>query len=66
MPSSLRHPTPWLRAFWQRAYRENVTGGPGNFVLEVHDFRTFGEAMARKLVTEIADGDARRSLAAMP
>lgn len=26
MPSSLRHPSPWLRAFWQRAYRENVTG----------------------------------------
>src|SRR5215212_7527264 len=26
MPSPLRHPTPWLRAFWQRAYRENVTG----------------------------------------
>jgi membrane protein len=26
MPSSLRHPRPWLRAFWQRAYRENVTG----------------------------------------
>jgi len=26
MPSSLRHPTPWLHAFWQRAYRENVTG----------------------------------------
>src|SRR3954471_23563430 len=26
MPSSLRHPAPWLRAFWQRAYRENVTG----------------------------------------
>jgi YihY family inner membrane protein len=26
MPSSLRHPTPWLRAFWHRAYRENVTG----------------------------------------
>ena len=21
-----RHPRPWLRAFWQRAYRENVTG----------------------------------------
>ena len=20
------HPRPWLRAFWQRAYRENVTG----------------------------------------
>ena len=26
MPSPLRHPTPWLRAFWNRAYRENVTG----------------------------------------
>jgi len=26
MPSPLRHPTPWLRAFWHRAYSENVTG----------------------------------------
>jgi len=26
MPSNLRHPKPWLRAFWNRAYRENVTG----------------------------------------
>jgi membrane protein len=26
MNSSLRHPKPWLRAFWQRAYTENVTG----------------------------------------
>jgi membrane protein len=26
MPSSLRNPRPWLRAFWQRAYEENVTG----------------------------------------
>jgi membrane protein len=26
MPDSIRHPRPWLRAFWQRAYRENVTG----------------------------------------
>jgi YihY family inner membrane protein len=24
--SSVRHPRPWLSAFWQRAYRENVTG----------------------------------------
>jgi membrane protein len=23
---NLRHPRPWLRAFWHRAYRENVTG----------------------------------------
>lgn len=26
MQGTLRHPRPWLRAFWQRAYRENVTG----------------------------------------
>jgi membrane protein len=26
MPDSLRHPAPWLRAFWRRAYTENVTG----------------------------------------
>jgi hypothetical protein len=35
-------------------YRENVTGGPGSFVLEVHDFSTFGDAMSRKLLNEIA------------
>lgn len=35
-------------------YREHVTGGPGSFVLEVHDFKTFGEAMKRKLLNEIA------------
>jgi YihY family inner membrane protein len=26
MPSAIRHPRPWLSAFWNRAYRENVTG----------------------------------------
>src|SRR3954451_9465252 len=26
MPESMRHNRPWLRAFWNRAYRENVTG----------------------------------------
>ncbi len=35
-------------------YRENVTGGPGSFVIEVHSFQAFGEAMTRKLVNEIA------------
>jgi hypothetical protein len=35
-------------------YRENVAGGTGNFVVEVHDFTTFGEAMSRKLLNEIA------------
>jgi membrane protein len=26
LPKLARNPNPWLRAFWQRAYRENVTG----------------------------------------
>lgn len=38
----------------QKYYRDNVIGGPGSFVLEVRDFRTFGDAMTRKLVAEIA------------
>ena len=54
------HPVSWTFAHVQppgglaNYYRQNVTGGPGSFVLEVHDFSTFGEAMTRKLVDEIA------------
>jgi hypothetical protein len=54
------HPVSWTFAHVQppgglpNYYRENVTGGPGSFVLEIHDFSTFGEAMTRKLVNEIA------------
>jgi hypothetical protein len=54
------HPVSWTFAHVQppgglaNYYRENVTGGPGSFVLEVHDFTSFGEAMTRKLVDEIA------------
>jgi hypothetical protein len=55
------HPVSWTYAHVQppgglpNYYRQNVTGGPASFVLEVHDFHTFGEAMTRKLVTEIAE-----------
>jgi Protein of unknown function (DUF1194) len=35
-------------------YRENVIGGPGAFVVPIDDFRSFGDAMLRKLVSEIA------------
>jgi Protein of unknown function (DUF1194) len=57
------HPVSWTYAHVQppgglpNYYRQNVTGGPASFVLEVHDFHTFGEAMTRKLVTEIAEYD---------
>ena len=45
-------------------YKENVTGGPGSFVLEVHSFQAFGEAMTRKLINEIAALPPRTKFAA--
>ena len=45
-------------------YKENVTGGPGSFVLEVRTFDTFGEAMTRKLINEIAGTVPAATLAA--
>src|SRR5690242_14541037 len=36
-------------------YRDNVTGGPGSFVMEAKNFDSFGEAIIKKLVAEIAD-----------
>ena len=38
----------------EKYYRENVIGGLGAFVLPIDDFNSFGEAMIRKLVSEIA------------
>ena len=42
MPDGLRHPRPWLRAFWHRAYEENITGLSGmvayNLMLAVFPF----------------------------
>jgi hypothetical protein len=35
-------------------YKENVTGGPGSFVLQIDDFNSFADAMVQKLVTEIS------------
>jgi hypothetical protein len=49
---------PWLEAY----YRSNVAGGPGAFVVAVQDFRSFADAILRKLVQEIAGagpGDAQ-------
>ena len=38
-------------------YRDNVVGGPGAFVLPIDDFNAFADAMARKLIAEIAARD---------
>jgi hypothetical protein len=39
-------------------YREAVTGGAGAFVLPAEDFQSFGRAMRRKLLREIASVEA--------
>jgi hypothetical protein len=44
-------------------YHDNVTGGPGSFLLTAQDFETFGEAMTKKLLNEIAAADAPVKLA---
>jgi hypothetical protein len=36
-------------------YRDNVTGGPGSFVMEAKDFGSFGQAIVKKMIAEIAD-----------
>jgi len=35
-------------------YRENVVGGPGAFVIVAQDFNSFGQAIIKKLIAEIA------------
>src|SRR5205807_6695666 len=37
-----------------RYYAQNVIGGPGAFVIAAKDFESFGEAILRKLIAEIA------------
>ena len=38
----------------------NVVGGPGAFVLEAKDFNSFGQAIIKKLIAEIADATPAR------
>ncbi len=36
-------------------FRDNVIGGPGAFVIVAEDFNTFGQAIVKKLIAEIAE-----------
>jgi hypothetical protein len=40
-----------------RYYERNVIGGPGAFVVAAQDFNTFGDAILKKLIAEIAGVD---------
>ena len=60
------HPVSWTYAHVQppggldKYYRENVTGGTGSFVVTIHDFHSFADAIKRKLINEIAAASTRR------
>jgi hypothetical protein len=38
----------------EKYYQENVIGGPGAFVLVAENFNSFGRAIIKKLIAEIA------------
>ncbi|HYB10969.1 MAG TPA: DUF1194 domain-containing protein [Alphaproteobacteria bacterium] len=64
------HPNPGFLAHTQppgglpNYYRENVIGGPMSFLVEIEDFKSFGEAIVSKLVGEIAGTGAAKGIAA--
>ena len=38
----------------EKYYRDNVTGGPGSFVVAAEGFESFGKAIIKKMIAEIA------------
>ena len=38
----------------QKYYQDNVIGGPGAFVLVAENFQSFGRAIVKKMIAEIA------------
>ncbi len=42
-------------------YRNSVIGGPGAFVVVAEDFNSFGQAIVKKLIAEIAELEASRA-----
>ena len=42
---------PWL----EDHFRDEVIGGPGSFLVSAQDFESFGEAIVKKLIAEIAN-----------
>ncbi|MBX9738836.1 MAG: DUF1194 domain-containing protein [Beijerinckiaceae bacterium] len=44
-----------LEPFLDRHFEEEVIGGPGSFMVSARDFENFGDAVLRKLISEIAE-----------
>lgn len=57
LPGNPDHQNP--RGGLANYYRDNVIGGPGAFVVEADDFNSFGQAIVKKLITEIAETSPR-------
>jgi hypothetical protein len=49
----------------EKYYRDNVIGGPGSFVMVAEDYNSFGRAMVKKLIAEIAARSARLTSASV-
>ena len=49
----------------EKYYRDNVIGGPGSFVIVAEDYNSFGRAMVKKLIAEIATGPSQRRWASV-
>ena len=39
----------------EKYYRTHVIGGPGSFVMVAKDFESFGDAIVKKMIAEVAD-----------
>jgi Protein of unknown function (DUF1194) len=48
----------------EKYYHDNVIGGPGSFVMAAEDFNSFGKAIIKKMIAEIAAAPAPRRTAA--
>jgi hypothetical protein len=46
----------------EKYYRNNVIGGPGAFVLVAENFNSFGQAIVKKMIAEVAQARGRPSL----
>ena len=47
----------------EKYYRDNVIAGPGSFVMVAQDFRSFGRAIVKKMIAEIAGPPPRQRMA---
>ena len=58
LPIVNERPSPWLppEPNLDEYYLKNVIGGPGAFVIVAENFNSFGQAIVKKLIAEIAEG----------